>query len=69
MLESQERAGGFETRRYDAWRRGILRVILAAVAAGCCLLQACENSLLRNTVEAGLETVLEPPLPTETPDR
>jgi hypothetical protein len=40
---------------------------LIALAAACLLaLPACANSILRNAAEAGLESVLEEPLPTPT---
>jgi hypothetical protein len=39
---------------------------LAAAALGCVVLHACANSILRNAAEAGVETVLEGPLPTPT---
>ena len=50
-----------------AWVRLGLGVAIAGVALGCVAWQACANSILRNAVEAGIETVLEGPLPTPTP--
>jgi len=44
-------------------------MVLLSAALACCLaltLQACANSILRNAAEAGVETVLEGPLPTPT---
>jgi len=40
--------------------------IVLSVAACISVLPACSNSILRNAAEAGLETVLEEPLPTPT---
>jgi hypothetical protein len=40
---------------------------LALAALSGLGLQACSNSILRNAAEAGVETVLEGPLPTPTP--
>jgi hypothetical protein len=44
-------------------------VLWCAAALSGLLFTACENSILRNTTEAGLETVLEKPLPTPTVGR
>lgn len=41
-------------------------LVLAAGVWACVVAHGCRNSILRNTVEAGLETVLEEPLPTPT---
>ncbi|HVO25477.1 MAG TPA: hypothetical protein VMW56_17795 [Candidatus Margulisiibacteriota bacterium] len=43
-----------------------LGMVLGALVVACGMLQACANSILRNAAEAGLETVLEEPLPTPT---
>ena len=43
-----------------------LEVALFVVALGGALLTACCNSILGNAAEAGLETVLDEPLPTPT---
>ena len=40
--------------------------VLTAAVLACVVLHACSNSILRNAAEAGVETVLEPPLPTPT---
>jgi hypothetical protein len=40
--------------------------IAVAIALGSIALQACANSILRNAAEAGVESVLEGPLPTAT---
>jgi hypothetical protein len=42
------------------WRVGCGLVVLLA----CLALPACENSILRNAGEAGLETILDRPTPT-----
>jgi hypothetical protein len=48
----------------QTWLR--LGVAAAAATLGCVTLHACANSILRNAGEAGLETILEEPLPTPT---
>jgi hypothetical protein len=43
-----------------------LDLAVSAAVFACVVLPACSNSVLRNAAEAGLETVLEEPLPTPT---
>ena len=52
------------------WRnRPVLVLLRAALLIILALspLPACSNSILRNAAEAGLETVLDTPAPTPTP--
>jgi hypothetical protein len=41
-------------------------IAFSVAVFACVVLPACSNSILRNAAEAGLETVLEEPLPTPT---
>ena len=41
-------------------------LVLTPAVLACVVLFACSNSILRNAAEAGVETVLEPALPTPT---
>jgi hypothetical protein len=48
-------------------RTVVLIVLFAGATVGSLALHGCSNSILRNAAEAGVETVLEGPLPTPTP--
>jgi len=56
------------TVRPRRWRPGMLWKVAVLIAATVPL-GGCNNSILRNAAEAGVETALERPLPTPTAAR
>jgi len=69
LLSTHPRAAAYkivlERRRF---LKDLVRIVVAAVMLlGASTLGGCANSILRNAAEAGVETVLDAPLPTPTP--